>query len=154
MPLTMEKVTTFGPMSSGRPRNYQEISTSAVDADFSVFGAREIRDVLKSKAHCLHAGFPSNHLIIKTLNEIRKQYIVRVGLPTYLSQMLGKLAQAQMQYCTLYTEENRRIELHLNGNATQPVQRFIAKQFPVPRLPFKVEVRSESNPKRIEVRYL
>jgi len=122
--------------------------------DFTIFGAREIRDVLKSKAHCLEAGFPPNHIIIETLNEIRTQYVLRVGIATYLSQMLGELGTVQMQHCALFTEDGRRIECHLNGNHNQPIQRYIARQFQEDNLPFRVEVRRESTSSRVEVRYL
>jgi hypothetical protein len=128
--------------------------TSDESVDFSIFGAKEIRDVLKNKAHCLRAGFPPNHVIIETLNEIRDHYILRVGLPTYLSQMLGDLATVPMQYCNLYSEDGRRIEINLNGGHKQPMQRFIAKWFGKDDLPFKVEVRRGSKPGRTEVRYL
>jgi len=122
--------------------------------DFSIFGAREIRDVLKNKAHCLRAGFPPDHIIITTFNEIRDYYLLRVGLPTYLSQMLGELATVPMRDCRLYGEDCRRIEISLNGSHNQPVQRFIAKWFAEDNLPFKVEVYKESSPDRTEVRYL
>ena len=118
------------------------------------FQAKEIRDILKSKAHCLRAGFSPHDVIIQTLNEIRNQYIRQVGLPTYLSQMLGNLATAPMQHCTLYGENDRPIELYLNGNHTQPVQRFIAQRFTIDGLPFKVEVRDPENPARVDSRYL
>ena len=122
--------------------------------DFSIFGAKEIRDVLKNKAHCLRAGFPPDHIIITTFNEIRDHYILRVGLPTYLSQMLGDLATVPMQYCQLYAENCRRIEVNLNGSHNQPVQRFIAKRFGKDNLPFKVEVHRKPDPDHVEVRYL
>jgi hypothetical protein len=122
--------------------------------DFSIFGAKEIRDVLKSKAHCLRAGFPPDHVIITTFNEIRDHYILRVGLPTYLSQMLGDVATVPMQYCQFYAEDGRPVKIDLNGNHYQPVQRFIAKRFGKDNLPFKVEVHRASNPGRVEVRYL
>ncbi len=131
-----------------------EASDPAQDVDFSLFGAKEIRDVLKNKAHCLHAGFPPNHIIIETLDEIRDHYILRVGLPTYLSQMLGELATVPVRNCTLYTEDGHRIEIHVNGNHNQPVQRFIAQQFQSDNLPFKVEVHRDSTPERFEIRYL
>jgi hypothetical protein len=122
--------------------------------DFSIFGAKEIRDVLKNKAHCLRAGFPPNHIIIQTFDEIRDHYILRVGLRTYLSQMLGEVATVPMQYCKLYTASSRCIELSLNGNHNQPVQRFIAKQFGRDSLPFKVEVHRDPLSDRVDVRYL
>jgi hypothetical protein len=132
----------------------REAPSTDENVDFSIFGAREIRDVLKNKAHCLRAGFPPDHIIIITFNEIRDHYLLRVGLPTYLSQMLGELATAPMRDCSLYADDCRRIGINLNGSHNQPVQRFIARQFGVENLPFKVEVRKESNPDRIEVRYL
>ena len=122
--------------------------------DFSIFGAREIRDVLKNKAHCLRAGFPPHHIIIQTFDEIRDHYILRVGLRTYLSQMLGEVATVPMQYCRLYTAGCRCIEINLDGNHNQPVQRFIAKWFGKENLPFKVEVGREENPGKVETRYL
>lgn len=122
--------------------------------DFNIFGAKEIRDVLKNKSHCLRAGFPPDHVIIETFNEIRDHYILKVGLPAYLSQMLGDLATVPMQYCTLYSEDGRRIEIHLNGRHNQPVQRFIAKCFGKDNLPFRVEVLRTANPNRAEVRFL
>lgn len=124
------------------------------DVDFSIFGAREIRDILKSKAHCLKAGFPANHFIIQTLNEIRDQYIKRVGLPTYLSQMLGPAGKIPIKDCKLYTGGGRQIKLQLNGNLNQPVQKFIAKQFEQNKLPAVVEATIDSNSGRVEIRYL
>lgn len=153
MQVTMEKLTAYRAMTSNVNGVYRN-TRPPEEADFSVFGAKEIRDVLKSKAHCLHAGFPANHVIIQTLNEIRKHYIIRVGLPTYLSQMLGRAGQAQMQYCVMYDENHRQLKIHLNGNRNQSVQRFIARHFPIHKLPFKLEVRNESDSDRVEVRYL
>jgi hypothetical protein len=122
--------------------------------DFGIFRAREIRDVLKNKAHCLRAGFSPDHIIITTFDEIRDHYILRVGLPTYLSQMLGELATVPVQYCQFYAEDGRPIEIHLNGSHNQPVQRFIAKCFGKENLPFKVEIRRNPDSDRMEARYL
>lgn len=149
-----EKEVTCPTLTRKVCRNVQEASTQTRSVDLSIFGTKEIRDVLKNKAYCLRAGFPPDHIIIETLNEIRDHYILRVGIPTYLSQMLGELATVQMQYCTLYTEDDHPIEIHLNGNHTQPVQRYIAKQFQRENLPFKVEVRRDAHPERVEIRYL
>jgi hypothetical protein len=122
--------------------------------DFNVFGAKEIRDLLKNKAHCLRAGFPVDHIFIAIFNEIRDRYILKVGLPTYLSQMLGKLGAARIDQCTLYAEDSHPIQVDLKGSRNQPIQRFIAKQFGWDNLPFMVEVRGEIDPDRVEVRYL
>jgi len=138
--------------SQGKLRKVTSPKTGEVD--FSMFGAREIRDVLKSRAHCLRAGFPANHIIIKTFNEIRDQYIQRVGLATYLSQMLGPIANVPVQHCTLFGQNGRRIEFQLNRNYNQTLQRFIARHFQWDNLPTKVEVRKESKPGHIEARYL
>lgn len=134
--------------------NGKGLVTFTGDVDYGMFGAREIRDVLKSKIHCLRAGFSTNHIIIKTLNEIRDHYIQRIGLATYLSQMLGPLGNVPIQYCTLYGENGRKVALHLNGNSKQPIQRFIAQQFEWNNLPAMVEVRRNPDPGNVEVRYL
>jgi hypothetical protein len=152
--LTTEKEGLRRTRTRQDDRIVKAASDPAQDVDFSLFGAKEIRDVLKNKAHCLHAGFPPDHIIIETLNEIRDHYMLRVGLPTYLSQMLGELATVPVRNCALYTEDGHRIEIHVNGNHSQPVQRFIAKQFRSDNLPFKVEIHRESTPDRVEIRYL
>lgn len=132
----------------------RDASSTRDGVDFSIFGAREIRDVLKNKAHCLRAGFLPGHLIIITFDEIRDHYVLRVGLPTYLSQMLGDLATVPIHRCRLYREDNRRIQVSLNGDHNQSVQRFIAAQFSRDNLPFRVEVCRGSTSDRVEIRYL
>jgi hypothetical protein len=134
--------------------NGKDFPSSTAEVDYDVFGAREIRDVLKSKLHCLRAGFSTNHVIIKTFNDIRDHYIQRVGLATYLSQMLGPLGNVPVQYCTLYGENGGRLQFHLNGNNNQPIQRFIAQRFEWNNLPAMVEVRRNPDQDNVEVRYL
>jgi hypothetical protein len=148
-----KEATSYQVKRNGRKID-QEPTTPASDVNYSVFGAKEIRDILKSKAHCLRSGFSSNHMIIKTFNEIRKHYILRVGLPTYLSQMLGEVGKVEVRYCILYSENGRPITLHLNGNHNQSVQRYIARQFHPDNLPAIVEAPKKSNPKQMEARYL
>jgi len=133
------------------------IFDKAAAVDFDILTAKEMRDVLKSKAHCLRAGFPPDHSIIQTLNEFRDHYLQRVGLSTYLSQMLGEFGKAQMQYCTLFSDTGDEISVSLNGAHNQPVQRFIARRFSITQLPFRIEIQLETNedkPSRMEVRYL
>jgi hypothetical protein len=127
---------------------------SAEDVDLSIFSAREIRNILKSKAHCLQAGFPVDHIIISVFDEIRHDYVKRVGLATYLSQMLGDLANVSVQDCAFFDESERLIEVNLNGNGQQPVQRFVAQQFGRKNLPFRVDIRRQPDSGRIETRYL
>ena len=124
------------------------------EVDLSVFKAREIRNILKSKAHCLRAGFPSDHMILSVLDEIRDDYVKRVGLATYLSQMLGDLANVAVRNCAFFDESEQPIEVHLNGNEQQPVQRFVAGQFGRKNLPFRVDIRRQPDSSRIETRYL
>lgn len=149
----IQPITSQHPLQ-GSSRTGGSIARFAPEIDFNHFSVREVRDVLKSKAHCLQAGLSASHVAIKTLNEIRNHYIRRVGMKTYLSQMLGGLATVQIKHCTLYNEEGHRLEIRLNGNDNQPVQRFIAKQFQWDKLPFKVEIRQQADTKRLEVRYL
>jgi hypothetical protein len=127
---------------------------STEEVDLSVFEAREIREVLKNKAHCLRAGFPLDHMIISVFDEIRDDYMKRVGLATYLSQMLGGLANVPVQNCAFFDESEQPIEVHLNSNGQQPVQRFVARQFGLMNLPFRVDIRRQADSSRIETRYL
>lgn len=154
MPAGPEDVIMLRMVAHTGSQYTKEIATSQIKVDFDVFGAKEIRDVLKSRAHCLRAGFSSQHIIIVTLNEIRDHYILKVGLPTYLSQMLGELGKVQIQYCTLFDQVDQPIKVALHNNHTQPLQRFIAKRFHWDDLPFRVEVRKEGDSNRVEVRYL
>jgi len=124
------------------------------EVDLSVFRAREIRNILKSKANCLQAGFPLDHMIISVFDEILDDYVKRVGLATYLSQMLGDLANVPVQNCTFFNESEQPIEIHLNSNGQQPVQRFVAQQFGRRGLPFRVDIRKQSDSSRVETRYL
>jgi hypothetical protein len=124
------------------------------EMDLSVFKAREIRNILKSKAHCLRAGFPLDHMILSVLDEIRDDYVRRVGLATYLSQMLGDLANIPVQDCAFFNESGQPIEVHLNGHGQHPVQRFVARQFGRKNLPFRVDIQRQPDSSRIETRYL
>jgi hypothetical protein len=129
-------------------------SDDSKEVDLSVFKAREIRNILKSKAHCLRAGFPSDHVIISVFDEILDDYVKRVGLATYLSQMLGDLANVPVQNCAFFDEREQPIEVPLNGNGRQPVQRFAVRQFGRKDLPFRVDIRRQLGSSRIETRYL
>jgi hypothetical protein len=55
---------------------------------FKVFGVRELHQLLKNRVHCLKVGFPLNHPIITTLDEIRDCYIKGVGIAAYFNQMV------------------------------------------------------------------
>lgn len=127
---------------------------STEEADLSVFKAREIRDILKSKAHCLRASFPLDNTIISVFDEIRDDYVKRVGLATYLSQMLGDLANVPVRNCAFFDASEQPIEVHLDSNGQQPVQRFVARQFGPKNVPFRVDVRRQPDSSRIETRYL
>ncbi|NJN96644.1 MAG: hypothetical protein HC875_22290 [Anaerolineales bacterium] len=153
MPTSLENVVVLPAITQNKTLS-NERNNSKIGVDLEVFGAKEIRDVLKSKAHCLRAGFSSNHVIILTLNEIRDHYIMKVGLPTYLSQMLGELATVSIQYCSLYDEAGHRLELKLNPTHHQPLQKFINQQYGAKKLPFRIEGRKDLNSDKIEVRYL
>ena len=124
------------------------------EVDLSVFRSRDIRNILKSKAHCLRAGFPLDHMIISVSDEIRDHYVKRVGLATYLSQMLDDLANVPVQNCAFFDESGQPIEVHLNDNREQPVQRFVARHFGQKNLPFRVDIRRQPDSSRIETQYL
>lgn len=115
--------------------------------------ASQIRDLLKTRSHCLMAGFPLDHPLIRALDKLRNEYIIAVGLPTYLSQMLGPLATASIGECTLYDRRDRALPLDCD-NPRQPLQRFIREQFLLGELPYRVEKKKGPQPSQVEVRYL
>lgn len=115
--------------------------------------ASQIRDLLKTRSHCLMAGFSPDHPLIRALDKLRNEYITMVGLPTYLSQMLGPLATASIGECTLYDGRDRALPLDCH-NPRQPVQRFIREQFLLGNLPYRVEKKNGSPAVQGEVRYL
>jgi hypothetical protein len=154
MPTRAENITVIQAASQKSSQTSYGARLPQADLDLDIFGAKEIRDVLKSRAHCLRAGFSTQHIIISTLNEIRNHYILKVGLPTYLSQMLGEVAKAPIQHCRLYNSDDQPIKLALNHNPDQPLQRFIAQRFQWDELPSRIEVYKEGDPERIEIRYL
>jgi hypothetical protein len=129
------------------------METTSLQTPFN-FDVNEMRDVLQSKANCLRAGFTPHDLIIQTFDEIRKHYILRVGLPAYLSQMLGELGQVPIELCALYREDGGPIRINLNDAPRQSLRQFIIRQSRLNKLPFKVEIRNPLNPSRVEVCYL
>lgn len=155
MPIHLENVVMTRIVNQEDRKFSNEFAAANANIDFDMFGAKEIRDVLKSRAHCLRAGFSARHIIIMTLNEIRDHYILKIGLPTYLSQMLGEVAKAPIQDCTLYDPRDQVIKLNLDPTTQkQSLQRFIAQRFQWNELPFRIEVCKDGNRERIEVRYL
>ena len=154
MPAGLENLMTLHMVNQKDKSFSRDAAVPNTKLDLDVFGAKEIRDVLKSRAHCLRAGFPANHVIIATLNEIRDHYILKVGLPTYLSQMLGELGKAPIQNAILYDQAEQPIKLDLTNSYNQPLQRFIAKRFHWDNLPFTIAVHKEGDPERVEYRYL
>jgi len=94
-------------------------------------------------------------MIISVFDEIRDDYVKRVGLATYLSQMLGDLANVPVRNCAFFDESEQPIEVHPSGKGQQPVQRFVARQFGARKnLPFRVDIRRQTDSSRIETRYL
>jgi hypothetical protein len=116
--------------------------------------AEEIKDVVRSRAHCLQVGLSANDALLKTFEDIRQSYIMQVGLSTYLAEMLGDFGKVPMRYCTLYNEAGQEIEADLADKEYQPVQRFIVRHFRLDALPFKVVIRSRLNLNQVEICYL
>ncbi len=104
--------------------------------NINLFTAKDVRDLLKARAACLAAGFSPDDCIIMTMTEIKNQYLLRVGLPTYLSQMLGELATIPVRECRLYTLADERIA---SQGLQQQVQKFINNRFLWDEIPARVE---------------
>lgn len=91
-------------------------------------GVREVRDYVKVKAHLMKLKQPDpltdllKPVLILCLKIIRNDYVRRVGLPTYLSQMLLSESTELMANCTLIWSGGRRAQ----GVDGQQVQKYIA----------------------------
>ena len=115
------------------------MQTPLVDNGFRL-DPQEMKDILKSKANCLQVGFSTEDIIIKTLDDIRRHYILAVGLPNYISQMLGILGQVPARNCTFYREDGAQLNLKLHGNTRQSLYQYIINHFQQHHLPFRVEI--------------
>lgn len=128
------------------------IITLRGEPDYRIFGAREIRDVLKCRAHCLRAGFAVDDPVVFHLNQIRSYYLLRVGLATYLSEMLGNnVATAPIHLCRLYDLAGSLMPLDFGNRPNQQAQKYIADKFLWDEIPARVEVPKAGG---VEVRYL
>jgi hypothetical protein len=121
---------------------------------FDAFGAQEIRDVVKCRAHLIEvAGFPRNHVIIITLTQIRDHYISRVGMPAYLSQMLGDIAKIPIRMCKLIWEDGNTFDGKLElERSDMAVQHFIRKHYRIHTLPYVIE--AHLGVEQVQTRYL
>lgn len=104
----------------------------------------DVRDVLKCRAHLLRVGVPFEYAAVVTLTIIIDHYRHKVGLPKYLSEMLGEMANVPVKDCRLYWQSGERIETP--AASEQPVLRFL-RRFGGGILPFMVKANEE-------VRYL
>lgn len=123
-------------MSHAKKEETLKTLTLSDQLNIELFTAKDVRDLLKARAHCLAAGFSPDDAIIQTLTEIKNQYLLRVGLPAYISQMLGELATTPTRECRLYTLQGERIATH---GIQQQVQKFINNRFMWDEIPARVE---------------
>lgn len=95
----------------------------------------DVRDVLKTRAHLLRVGVPFEYAAVVTLTIIIDHYRHKVGLPKYLSEMLGEMANVPVKDCRLYWQSGERVPV--SGDGGQPVLRFL-RRFGGGVLPFRV----------------
>ncbi len=55
-----------------------------------LFDAQDLHLILKSRVDCLRAGFAVTDPIVQTLDEIRQTYVKKVGISTYIQEMIRK----------------------------------------------------------------
>jgi hypothetical protein len=120
--------------------------------DFTYFGVREIRDVVKTWGHLLRAGFLPDSPAVNLLTWIRDRYILRVGLGDYVSQMLDKAATVSVRYCMLVSEDGQVLAGSGVERPDQAVQHFVRANYGINDLPYQVEI--EVGQDMHEVRYL
>lgn len=105
--------------------------------DLDALDTPDIRDVLKCRSHLLRVGIPADFAAVKTLTVLIDGYRKRVGLATYLSEMLDGLASAPVGECEIYTMDGLRVVAQ--GN--EPIQKYLRR---LDWLPFKVVVGEET----------
>lgn len=101
----------------------------------AVFTCQQVRDLVKARGHYLMAGISPQHPTVFDLRQQRDAYIEKVGLSTYLSQMLDNIAQVPVDKCILGWEDGQVMEF---AGQAEPVQRHIKRHF-AQDLPFVVE---------------
>lgn len=82
-----------------------------------------IRDILKTKAHLLRAGFPAQSLEVQALEFLAEEYRQQVGRVTYLSQMLGPLATVDVSEAKFYDERGGEMEMSGKGRVIDVLKR-------------------------------
>jgi len=100
------------------------------------FNCQQIRDVVRTRAHYIMAGCPPDAPIIVELTQKRDEYLALVGLPTYLSQMLGKIATLSIRFCVMEWMDGRIIDTFDQPKC--PIQQYIRKHYH-DDLPYTVE---------------
>lgn len=101
----------------------------------------DVRDCLKARSHLLRCGVPFDFAAVETLTIIIDHYRYKVGLPKYLSEMLGEVANEPVSDCALYWLDGSRIATP--AKSEQPVLRFL-RRFGGGVLPFKVVANEET----------
>ncbi len=112
--------------------------THLTNAQTLTFNCQQIRDVVRTRAHYIMAGCPPDTPIIVELTQKRDEYLKQVGLATYLSQMLGKVAPLSIRFCVLGWPDGRIVD-----SFDQPkclVQHYIRKHYH-DDLPYAVEAQ-------------
>ena len=72
-------------------------TTKGAGFDLNLFSIEDMQHVLISRIQCLQAGFPANHFIITTLDEIRNQFVEQFGVGAYFNQMRRVISKTNRQ---------------------------------------------------------
>lgn len=110
---------------------------------------QEVRILMQAKAILIRSGADAR--AVSHLNRLRDVYVRRVGLATYLSQMLTSVATIEARQCVLGWRDGRVADQEsFRGEGNRPVQRYIRAHYR-DDLPCVVEALIKG---RVEVRYL
>lgn len=75
-----------------------------------MLSCQQVRRLVISRGTMLDAGYLADDPAIMALTEIREEYRKRVGMSTYLSEMLGPMANCVMWMCQVTYPDGRRID--------------------------------------------
>jgi hypothetical protein len=103
---------------------------------------RQIRDVVKARGLLLDDSHDDGDSSVVALTHQIEDYVAGVGLPTYVSQMLGDAEKCSIKMCSLYWPDGRVFHGSVEVAATNRGCRvlvWILENCRPDNVPYKVE---------------
>ena len=108
-----------------------------------VLDCAEIRPFVKGRGILMRKGYRADAAPVVECSKLIDRYLYHVGLPTYLSQMLGRLATVSMYRCMLGWLDGRILVGRICEHPRMQAQQFLKYKVGIKDLPYVVEVTLE-----------